>query len=396
MQKKNILNPRALKAPSKKKTNKHGFATRAIHTGSPPDTATGAVIPPLVLSSTYVQSSPGVHKGYDYSRAGNPTRAGLEKCMASLEEGKFCQATASGVAAEYLVFEFLKPGDTLVSEQDLYGGTLRIFEKILKPKGIHIKLLDLSQTKNLKTIPSHTRMIWLESPTNPEMKLMDIQKIAVFAKKKNILLAVDNTFMTPFFQKPLSLGADIVVHSATKYLGGHSDIVGGAIVTRRKDLADLLAFWSKSLGPVLSPFDSWLLLRSLKTLNIRMKKHEENAGKMAHFLEKHPRVKKTLYPGLKSHPQYQLARRQMSGNGGMISIHLKGGKKSIFQCLKRFRIFKLAESLGGVESLVEHPATMTHLSSPYPPPLSLVRISCGLEDIQDLKQDMQNALGPLS
>lgn len=377
-----------------KKTN--GFATRSIHVGQAPDPHTGAVMTPIVLSSTYAQSAPGQHKGYEYSRVSNPTRKAFEQCLASLEEGIFCYACASGVAAENLVFEFLQPGDHLVAEKDLYGGTLRILTKILTHRKIHIHLLDLSKKQSLQQIPKGTKMIWMESPTNPEMKLIDIQLISTFAKKNKILLAVDNTFMSPFFQKPLTLGADIVVHSATKYLSGHSDVVAGAVITSQRPLAEQLAFWSKSLGPILSPFDSYLLLRSLKTLSIRMQKHEENAYELACFLEKHPAIQKVLYPGLKSHPQYALARKQMSGSGGMITIYLKGNKKSVFTCLKRFKICTLAESLGGVESLVEHPASMTHLSSPHPPSNSMVRISCGLEDINDLKRDFTHALAHLT
>ena len=252
--------------------NTYSFATRSIHAGQAPDPHTGAVMTPIVLSSTYAQSAPGQHKGYEYSRVSNPTRKAFEQCLASLEEGTFCYACASGVAAENLVFEFLQPGDHLVAEKDLYGGTLRILTKILTRRKIHIHLLDLSKKQSLQQIPKGTKMIWMESPTNPEMKLIDIQLISTFTKKNKILLAVDNTFMSPFFQKPLTLGADIVVHSATKYLSGHSDIVGGAVITSQHSLAKQLAFWSKSLGPILSPFDSYLLLRSLKTLSVRMQK----------------------------------------------------------------------------------------------------------------------------
>ena len=374
-----------------KVTNK-AFATRAIHAGQEPDPGTGAVMTPITLSSTYAQSAPGQHKGYEYSRVSNPTRKALEDCLCSLEEGSHAFACASGVAASSLIFEFLKPNDRLVAEEDLYGGSLRILTKILKPRGIHIQLMDLSNEDNISKIPSNTRMIWLESPTNPLMKLVDIQKISSFARKNRILLAVDNTFMSPFFQKPLLLGADIVLHSATKYLSGHSDIVAGVIITHRSDLAEQLAFWSKSLGPVLSPFDSYLLLRSLKTLVVRMKAHEENALELACFLEAQKNIKKVLYPGLKSHPQHQLALKQMSGFGGMIGFYLNGGKEEVFKCLRQFKIFTLAESLGGVESLVEHPASMTHASSPHPPDESLIRLSTGIEDIEDLKADLSQAL----
>ena len=370
----------------------HRFSTKAIHSGQSPDPSTGAVMIPITLSSTYAQSSPGQHKGYEYSRASNPTRKALEVCLSSLEEGNFGFACASGVAACALVFEFLSPGDHLIAEKDLYGGTLRILFKILKPRGIHIHLLDLSKPELLQDIPSRSKMIWIESPTNPYLKILDIEKISHFAKRKNILLAVDNTFMSPFFQKPLNKGADLVVHSATKYLGGHSDLIAGAVITDHPDLAEKIRFWSKSLGPILSPFDSYLLLRSIKTLAVRMKAHEENALAVAQFLSKHEAVKQVLYPGLPSHPQHTLAKTQMSGFGGMISFHLKGAKEEIMRCLSRFQIFTLAESLGGVESLVDHPASMTHASSPHPPDSSLIRLSVGLEDKEDLKEDLLYAL----
>ncbi|MDE0120075.1 MAG: PLP-dependent aspartate aminotransferase family protein [Bdellovibrionales bacterium] len=374
------------------KLKSKAFSTKAIHAGQEPDPSTGAVMTPITLSSTYAQKAPGKHKGYEYSRVSNPTRKALEHCISALEEGSFSFACASGVAASSLIFEILKPGDLLVAEEDLYGGSLRILTKILKPRGISIHLMDLSKEDNIFKIPKKAKMIWLESPTNPLMKLIDIKKVSAVAKKNKSLLVVDNTFMSPFFQKPLLLGADIVLHSATKYLSGHSDIVAGVITTHCPDLAESLAFWSKSLGPVLSPFDSYLLLRSLKTLAIRMKAHEQNALELALFLEKQKRVKKVLYPGLKSHPQHQLALKQMSGFGGMISFYLKGGKKEVFECLSRFQIFTLAESLGGVESLVEHPASMTHAASPHPPSESLIRISTGIEDVKDLKSDFLQAL----
>ena len=369
-----------------------GFATKAIHAGQGPDPSTGAVMTPITLASTYAQTAPGKHKGYEYSRVSNPTRQTLENCVSALEEGQRSFACASGVSASALIFELLKPGDLLTAEEDLYGGSLRILTKILKPRGIKIHLMDLSQEKNIPKIPKQSKMIWIESPTNPLLKLIDIRKTANFAKKHGILLAVDNTFMSPFFQKPLTQGADIVLSSATKYLSGHSDIVAGVITVKRADLAQKLAFFSKSLGPILSPFDSYLLLRSIKTLPVRMKAHEQNALKLAHFVNSHKAVKQTLYPGLTSHPQHKLALRQMTGFGGMLSFHIKGGKKSALKCLSRFKVLTLAESLGGVESLVEHPATMTHASSPHPPAPSLIRVSVGLEDIKDLKADLSQAL----
>jgi len=374
----------------KKSFKNCGFSTRAIHAGQEPDPFTGAVMTPITLSSTYAQKSPGQHKGYEYSRVSNPTRKALEDCLCSLEEGHYAFACASGVAASSLIFELLKPGDLLVAEEDLYGGSLRILTKILKPRGVKIQLMDLSQ--NPHKIPKKAKMVWLESPTNPLLKIIDIQKISSFTKKNNILLAVDNTFLSPFFQKPLVLGADIVLHSATKYLSGHSDIIAGVLITSCQDLAEKLAFLSKSLGPILSPFDSYLLLRSIKTLAIRMKAHAKNAQELAEFLESKKQIKKVIYPGLKSHPQHALALKQMSGFGGMLSFLLKGGKKETLKCLSRFKVFTLAESLGGVESLVEHPATMTHASSPHPPSASLIRVSVGIENIEDLKKDFSNAL----
>lgn len=372
------------------------FSTRAIHAGQIPDPVTGAVMTPITLSSTFAQSSPGKHKGYDYSRAGNPTRKALEDCISSLEEGRFAFACSSGVAASCLIFEYLKPGDLLVAEKDLYGGSLRIFTKILQPRGIKIKLLDLSNENNISKIPTHAKMVWIETPTNPLLKLLNIKKISSFTKKNKILLAVDNTFMSSFFQKPLLLGADIILHSATKYLSGHSDIIAGIIVTRCQKLAEQFAFWSKSMGPILSPFDSYLLLRSLKTLPIRMKQHEKNALELASFLEKQKKwVKKVYYPGLKSHSQHALASKQMSGFGGMISFILKGEEKLVYKFLKNLQICTLAESLGGVESLIEHPFSMTHANSLYPLDKSLIRLSVGIEDIQDLKKDFLQAFSML-
>ena len=374
-----------------KDIDKKAFATRAIHAGQAPDPASGALMTPITLSSTYAQSAPGKHKGYEYSRAKNPTRTALQDCISSLEKGQFSFACASGVSASSLVFEFLKPGDLLVAEEDLYGGSLRILTKILKPRGVLIQLMDLSQ--DVSRIPEEAKMIFLESPTNPLMKLIDIQKIS--AQKNKGLLVVDNTFMSPFFQNPLELGADIVMHSATKYLSGHSDIIAGTLSTNCPKIAENLGFWSKSLGPVLPPFDSYLLLRSLKTLSLRMKEHEKNASALAQFLEERKEVEKVFYPGLKSHPQHKLALKQMSGFGGMLSFLIKGGKESAFKFLSQFQICALAESLGGVESLVEHPASMTHASSPQPPPDSLIRVSVGLEDIQDLKEDFSHAFNSL-
>ena len=369
-----------------------GFATKAIHVGQSPDPYTGAVIPPITLSTTFAQSSPGKHAGFEYSRTSNPTRKALEEAVASLEGGKYGFACASGVSASCLALEFLKPGDHLVAEKDLYGGTLRIFNNILLQKGITVSLKDLSLEQAISSIPPDCKMLWLESPTNPKLKLIDIEKVSAMCKKQGALLAVDNTFMSPFFQRPLDLGADLVIHSATKYLSGHSDILAGIVLTKRPDLAEQLHFWSNTLGPVLSPMDSYFLHRSLKTLVVRMLQHEKNALEVAKFLQSHKRIAQVLYPGLPSHPQHALALKQMSGFGGMISCHMEGNKKDVFSFLEKVCIFTLAESLGGVESLIEHPHSMTHQVVSDDQDESLIRLSVGLENIEDLKEDLDQAL----
>lgn len=374
------------------------FSTRAIHAGQQPDPTTGAIMTPIYLTSTYVQESPGVHKGWEYSRTHNPTRRAYENCIANLESGKFGFAFASGCAAATTVLHLLKKGDHIVAMDDMYGGTYRLFDKVLQNDGFEFSYVDLTVVENFaKAIKSNTKMIWLETPTNPTLKLTDIEAICKIAKPKNIIVVVDNTFMSPYFQRPLELGADIVVHSATKYLGGHSDFVGGVAVTSDDKIAEKIAFLSNSMGAIQGAFDSFLALRSLKTLPIRMKAHQEGAIKVAAYLEAHPMVEKVVYPGLKSHPQHDLAKKQMSGFGGMITFFIKGGLEASRKFLESVQVFALAESLGGVESLIEHPAIMTHASVPAEQRKklgiddSLIRLSVGIEDIDDLLADLRQA-----
>lgn len=383
----------------KKTDNKDlGFATRAIHAGQSPDPTTGAIMTPVYLTSTYVQESPGVHKGWEYSRTHNPTRKAYEDCIASLESGKYGFAFASGCAAATTLMHLLKQGDHIIAGDDMYGGTFRLFDKVLKNDGLDFSYVDLTKPENFdKAVTPKTKLVWLETPTNPTLKMVDIRKIAASAKAKNILVVVDNTFMSPYYQRPLELGADMVVHSATKYIGGHSDVVGGAIVTARADLAERIAFLSNSMGGVQGAFDSFMCLRSLKTLPLRMKAHQENAIAIANFLESHPKVEKTIYPGLASHPQHALAKEQMTGFGGMITFHIKGGMSAARKFLESVQVFALAESLGGVESLIEHPAIMTHASVPVENRRalgiddSLIRLSVGVEDLADLMADLKQA-----
>ncbi len=379
------------------KNNLH-FDTRAIHAGQSPDPTTGAIMTPVYLTSTYVQESPGVHKGWEYSRTHNPTRKAYENCIANLESGKFGFAFASGCAATTTIMHMLNAGEHVIAMDDMYGGTFRLFDKVLKNQGLQFSYIDLTKVEIIeKSILPNTKMIWVETPTNPTLKLADIRTICEIAHKKNILVVVDNTFMSPYFQRPLELGADIVVHSATKYIGGHSDVVGGVAVTSDAKIAEKLAFLSNSMGGVQGAFDSFLALRSLKTLPLRMKAHAENAMKIAKYLEKHPLVEKTVYPGLESHPQYALAKKQMSGFGGMITFFIKGGMESARTFLESVKVFALAESLGGVESLIEHPAIMTHASVPAEQRKilgiddSLIRLSVGVEDCADLLADLEQA-----
>ncbi|MCB0351521.1 MAG: cystathionine gamma-synthase [Bdellovibrionales bacterium] len=378
---------------------KQGFDTLAIHAGQSPDPTTGAIMTPIYMTSTYVQASPGVHKGYEYSRTGNPTRAAYESCMASLEGGDFGFAFASGCAATTTVLHLLKAGDHVISGDDLYGGTLRLFDRVFAQMGIEFTYVDTSNVKNIaKAAKPNTKMIWIETPTNPLLKISDIAAVAKEAKKLKALLAVDNTFMSPYFQKPLALGADLVVHSTTKYIGGHSDLVGGAVITSRKDIAEKIAFLSNSMGGIASPFDAFMAMRSLKTLGLRMRQHELNAKAIAKYLEKHPKIERVIYPGLKSHPQYELGQKQMSGSGGMITIFIKGGFKKAKTFMEKVKVFALAESLGGVESLVDYPTIMTHASVPAERRKqlgiedNLVRLSVGIENVEDLIADLDNAL----
>jgi cystathionine gamma-lyase len=378
--------------------SKKGFSTRAIHAGQQPDPTTGAIMTPLYLSSTYVQESPGVHKGYEYSRTHNPTRKAFEDCLASLEKGQYGFAFSSGCAATTTLLHLVRSGDHIVAGDDMYGGTFRLFDKVLRHHGLDFSYVDLTRPELLiSALKPTTRMLWLETPTNPTLKLVDIRKMCEIAHQKGILVVVDNTFMSPYFQNPLELGADIVMHSVTKYIGGHSDLIGGACVTRRKDLADQLQFLTNSMGGVMSAFDAFMCLRSLKTLKVRMQAHQSNALRVAEFLETHPLVEKLRYPGLKSHPQHALAMEQMTGFGGMISFVIRGGLNSSRKFLEAVKVFSLAESLGGVESLVEHPAIMTHASVPEESRKLLgiedgfIRLSIGIEDIEDLIEDLKFA-----
>jgi len=370
-----------------------GFSTRAIHAGQPPDEATGAVVVPIYQTSTFAQKGVGKHRGYEYSRTGNPTRAALEQCIAALEGGSHGLAFASGMAAEATIMQLLKPGDHTLAVDDLYGGTYRLFRRVLEPMGLSFSFVDGSNPKAVEqALTDRTRLVWLESPTNPLLKLVDIQAISSLAHARQALVVVDNTFMSPYFQRPLSLGADIVVHSATKYLGGHSDLVGGTVVVSRADLFERLAFLQNAIGGVPGPMDAWLVLRGLKTLAVRMREHDHNAGQVAGFLAR------VYYPGLPNHPQRDLAGRQMSGFGGMISFEVKGGLEPARRVVERTRLFTLAESLGGVESLIELPAAMTHASIPeemrraHGVADGLVRISVGIEDVADLISDLDRAL----
>lgn len=380
------------------------FETKAVHIGQEPDPATGATITPIYQTSTYTHDGLGKHKGYDYSRADNPTRAVLEKVLASLENGKHGLCFASGLAATSTVLQLLKSGDEVIAGDDLYGGTVRLFNQVFSNFNIKFTYVDATNPKNIESaITAKTKLVWVETPTNPLLKLIDIKEVSKIIKKKEAyshtpLLAVDNTFVSPYFQRPLDLGADIVVHSTTKYLGGHSDVIGGAAVTNQKELFEKLKFYQKSVGAIPGPFDCWLVLRGVKTLAIRMKKHEENAMKIAEFLSKHPNVKKVNYPGLKSHPQHELAKKQMSGFGGMISFEINGGKDFVKKVVESTKIFALAESLGGVESLIGHPTTMTHAEVPeeHKEKLglteNLIRISVGIENSDDLINDLKQAL----
>lgn len=378
-----------------------GFATRAIHAGQSPDPATGAVVTPIYATSTYVQSRPGVHQGFEYSRSQNPTRFAYERCVADLESGDAGFAFASGLAATSTLIELLDSGDHVVALDDIYGGTRRLFEQVRRRSaGLDFSYSDFRDRAALEAaLTPKTRLIWVETPSNPLMKLVDLEMVAAVARSRGILAVADNTFATPWAQQPLVYGFDIVIHSATKYLNGHSDIIGGVAVCRGRELAERLGYLQNAIGGVAGPFDSFLALRGLKTLSLRMERHTANALQIATWLERHPRIERVIYPGLPSHPQHELARRQMDGRyGGMISAVVRGSLEEVSQFLTRCQLFALAESLGGVESLIEHPAIMTHAS--VPPAVrrqlgfddGLVRLSVGIEDVEDLIGDLAQAL----
>jgi cystathionine gamma-lyase len=383
-----------------KKTNL-GLGTRAIHAGQSPDPSTGAIMVPIYATSTYVQKSPGVHQGYEYSRTQNPTRMAYERCVADLEGGSTGFAFASGLAAAATVLDLLDSGSHVIAMDDLYGGTYRLFERVRRRSaGLDFTFIDLNDTAALKSaLKPNTRMIWAETPTNPMLKLVDLTKLGTFARKHGLILVVDNTFCSPILQRPLEFGADIVLHSATKYLNGHSDMVGGVVVVGDdKELAEQMGFLQNSVGAVAGPFDSFLAMRGLKTLHLRMRAHCESARELAGWLEKHPAIERVIYPGLKSHPQFALAKKQMDGSGGIISAVVKGGLRSARRMLERCKLFSLAESLGGVESLIEHPAIMTHASVPAANRKRLgisdrlIRLSVGVEDVADLRAELDAAL----
>ncbi len=378
----------------------HGIGTKAIHAGQSPDPSTGAVMVPIYATSTYAQASPGEHQGFEYSRSHNPTRFAYERCVAALESGTHGYAFASGLAATSTVLELLDSGSHVICMDDVYGGTYRLFERVRRRSaGLDFRFVDLNDLDAVKAaLKPNTKMIWCETPTNPLLKLVDIRRLAEFAKAHGLLLAVDNTFSSPVLQRPLELGADLVMHSATKYLNGHSDIVGGMVVVKDAALAEQMTFLQNAVGGVQGPFDSFLALRGLKTLHLRMKAHCENAQFIAEKLEAHPAVEKVAYPGLASHPQHALAKAQMHGFGGMVSVWLKGGFPEAKRFMERLQLFTCAESLGGVESLANHPAVMTHASIPEDRRNALgvtgnlVRLSVGVEDAIDLWSDIQQAL----
>lgn len=382
-----------------KDISKLGFATLAIHAGQDADPSTGATVVPIYATSTFTQAGPGQHKGYEYSRSGNPTRTALETCLAALEGGERGLAFASGLAATTAVFSFLRPGDEVVAASDLYGGTYRLMERVYRPWGLQTHYTDDPRPEGFaRLITPRTKIVWIETPTNPLLQLVDIAAIAGVAHRAGAILAVDNTFASPYLQQPLRLGADLVVHSTTKYLGGHSDVVGGAVIGKA-ELLGPIAFYQNAAGGVPGPFDAYLTLRGLKTLELRMQKHCANARRLATWLTKQPPVEKVYYPGLEDHPQHALAVKQMRDFGGMVSLRLKGGAEAARKFLGKTRLFSLAESLGGVESLVCHPATMTHASIPLEIRQArgvddgLIRLSVGIEDIEDLQGDLEQAMG---
>lgn len=389
---------------SKFKNENLDISTRVIHAGQFPDPTTGAVMTPIYATSTYVQESPGKHKGFEYSRTQNPTRFAYERCVADLESGTKGFAFASGMAAIATILDIHKPGDHIIASDDLYGGTYRLFENVRKHSaGLQFSFIDFNDENALQNaLTSQTKMIWIESPSNPMLKLIDLEKVATFAKKNNLIAVADNTFATPLLQRPLEYGFDIVMHSATKYLNGHSDVVGGiVIVGENKELAEKLAYLQNAVGAVAGPFDSFLVLRGVKTLAVRMQRHCENAMRLANWLEKHPQVESVFYPGLESHPQHALAKKQMSMFGGMISVVLKANLQQTVKFLECCHLFALAESLGGVESLIEHPAIMTHASIPKLQrdklgiKDSFIRLSVGIESYEDLRHELETAFAAI-
>ncbi len=377
------------------------LATKFIHAGVEPDPTTGAIMTPIFQTSTYVQSAPGVHKGYDYSRAGNPTRTALDNAVAAIENGKHCLTFSSGVAATDAVIKLLAPGDEVIAANDMYGGTFRIFTKIFSKFGIVFHFINMQDADNIRSvINAKTKLIWTETPTNPLINITDIAAVSAIAKANKILLCVDNTFASPYLQNPLDLGADIVMHSSTKYLGGHSDVIQGCLIMNDADLHEQLFFIQKSCGAVPGPQDCFLVLRGIKTLHVRMQRHCENGEKIAHFLRNHPKVKTVYWCGFEDHPGYSIAKKQMRGFGGMISFVLKDeSEENTKRVLSSTHLFSLAESLGGVESLINHPATMTHASIPREERIknglsdSLIRLSVGIEDADDLINDLNKAIG---
>jgi cystathionine beta-lyase/cystathionine gamma-synthase len=380
--------------------NDLGFATRAIHAGQSPDPATGAIVTPIYATSTYVQSAPGVHQGFEYARSQNPTRFAYEDCVASLESGHAGFAFASGLAASATVLDLLDAHAHVIALDDLYGGSRRLFEQVrARSAGLAFSYCDMQSAESIEAlIRDDTRMIWLETPSNPLLNLVDLDMVAAIAQAHGILAVADNTFATPWAQRPIEHGFDLVVHSATKYLGGHSDIIGGVVVTANADLTERMRFLQNATGAIAGPFDSFLALRGLKTLDLRMERHSANALAVAQWLDRHPKIERAIYPGLPGHPRHALAKRQMRGFGGMVAAVLKGGLEETSRFLRRCELFALAESLGGVESLIEHPAIMTHASVPEAVRLSLgisdglVRLSVGVEDVDDLIRDLDSAL----
>lgn len=375
------------------------FATKAIRAGQEPDPTTGAVIVPIYQCANFVFKDVGKPNAFEYSRSGNPTRAAYEKCLAALEEGQNCLAFGSGMAAVDAAISILRPGDHVVSSENIYGGTFRLFEGVAVPRGIRFTYVDGTRPEAFEdAIEKNTRLIWIETPANPLLQLVDVRAVAEIARRYNILLAADNTFSSPFFQRPLTQGADVVIHSTTKYISGHSDVIGGALVTKDSSLHAKYAFYQNAVGAVAGPFDCWLGLRGLKTLAVRMKKHEENAIQIAHWLTKHPKAESVIYPGLQTHPQHALAKAQMDGFGAMITFQLKGGLEAVQRFIKGIEVFLFAESLGGVESLICHPWTMSHgvMSPDEKKKIGIsegtIRLSIGIEDAEDLIKDIDCAL----